>query len=157
MKALVYNGPHDVAVETVPDPRIEADDDVVLRITSTAICGSDLHLFRGKVPGMEKGDVLGHEFMGIVEETGKAVTKLKKGDRVVVPFTISCGECWSCRNQLFAACETTNRGEKAKDPKGVKPGCGMFGYTHQYGGYDGGQAEYARVPKADVGALRIPD
>uniref|UniRef100_UPI0040397B79 zinc-dependent alcohol dehydrogenase n=1 Tax=Variovorax sp. BK018 TaxID=3450241 RepID=UPI0040397B79 len=157
MKALTYRSAHDVAVENVPDPVLQADDDVVLRVTATAICGSDLHIFRGKIPAMESGDILGHEFMGIVEETGRGVTRLKKGDRVVVPFTIACGQCFFCNKSLFAACETTNSGRGAiLNKKNVRPGAGLFGYSHLYGGYPGGQAEYVRVPKADVGPLVIP-
>jgi len=157
MKALTYRSAHDVAVENVPDPVLQADDDVVLRVTATAICGSDLHIFRGKIPAMESGDILGHEFMGIVEETGRGVTRLKKGDRVVVPFTIACGQCFFCSKSLFAACETTNSGRGAiLNKKNVRPGAGLFGYSHLYGGYPGGQAEYVRVPKADVGPLVIP-
>lgn len=157
MKALTYQSAHNVAVETVPDPVLQADDDVVLRVTATAICGSDLHIFRGKIPAMESGDILGHEFMGIVEETGRGVTRVKRGDRVVVPFTISCGQCFFCSKSLFAACETTNTGRGAIiNKKNVRPGAGLFGYSHLYGGYPGGQAEYVRVPKADVGPLVIP-
>lgn len=157
MKALTYQSAHNVAVETVPDPVLQADDDIVLRVTATAICGSDLHIFRGKIPAMESGDILGHEFMGIVEETGRGVTRLKRGDRVVVPFTISCGQCFFCSKSLFAACETTNTGRGAiLNKKNVRPGAGLFGYSHLYGGYPGGQAEYVRVPKADVGPLVIP-
>lgn len=157
MKALTYRSAHNVAVETVPDPVLEADDDIILRVTATAICGSDLHIFRGKIPGMEAGDILGHEFMGIVEETGRGVTQLKRGDRVVVPFTIACGECFFCSRSLFAACETTNSGRGAiLNKKNVRPGAGLFGYSHLYGGYSGGQAEYVRVPRANVGPLTIP-
>lgn len=158
MKALTYQGAHDVRVETVPDPALEADDDILLRVTATAICGSDLHLYRGKVPGMQDGDILGHEFMGVVEDVGRGVTKLRKGDRVVVPFTISCGDCFFCERSLFAACETTNPGRGAiLNKKEIRPGAGMFGYTHLYGGYSGGQAEFVRVPKGNVGPLKIPD
>ncbi|MDM0085568.1 zinc-dependent alcohol dehydrogenase [Variovorax sp. J31P179] len=157
MKALTYHSSKDVRVETVPDPVIEQDDDIVLRVTATAICGSDLHIFRGKIPGMESGDILGHEFMGIVEETGKGVTAIKKGDRVVVPFTIACGECFFCNRTLFAACENTNPGRGAiLNTKNVRSGAGLFGYSHLYGGYAGGQAEFVRVPKANVGPLVIP-
>ena len=158
MTALTYPGAHDVRVETVPDPTIEADDDILLRITATAICGSDLHLYRGKVPGMKDGDILGHEFMGIVEETGPAVKNVAKGDRVVVPFTISCGDCWFCQKSLYSACETTNPARGALlNKKDLRSGAGMFGYTHLYGGYPGGQAEFVRVPKGNVGPLKIPD
>lgn len=158
MKALTYHGSRDVRVETVPDPVLYGDDDIILRITATAICGSDLHIFRGKIPDMRAGDILGHEFMGIVEDAGPGVTRLRKGDRVVVPFTISCGDCLFCRQQLFAACETTNPGRGAiMNRKGIRPGAGLFGYSHLYGGYPGGQAEFVRVPKANVGPLLIPD
>ena len=158
MKALTWQGAHDVRVENVPDPTIRDAEDILLRITATAICGSDLHLYRGKVPGMQDGDVLGHEFMGIVEEVGPGVRRLKRGDRVVVPFTISCGQCFFCEKQLYSACETTNPGRGAiLNKKDVRSGAGMFGYTHLYGGYAGGQAEYVRVPKADVGPLKLPD
>ena len=157
MKALTYHGSKDVRVETVPDPVLIEDDDIILRVTATAICGSDLHLYRGKVPGLKDGDVLGHEFMGIVEDTGRGVTRLKRGDRVVVPFTISCGDCFFCKRTLFAACETTNPGEgMLMNGKGILKGAGMFGYTHLYGGYPGGQAELVRVPKANVGPLLLP-
>jgi threonine dehydrogenase-like Zn-dependent dehydrogenase len=157
MKALTYQGAHRVRVETVPDPVLVEDDDILLRVTATAICGSDLHLYRGKVPGLKDGDILGHEFMGIVEETGRGVTKVRRGDRVVVPFTISCGECFFCGQALFSACETTNPARGAiLNKKDIRSGAGMFGYTHLYGGYAGGQAEYVRVPKGNVGPLRLP-
>ena len=158
MKALVYHGSKDVRVDTVPDPAITDADDVILRVTATAICGSDLHLYRGKVPGMKHGDILGHEFMGIVEDVGCGVTKLKKGDRVVVPFTIACGHCYFCDKDLYGACENTNPGRGAiLNKKNVRSGAGLFGYTHLYGGYAGGQAEYVRVPHANVGPLKLPD
>lgn len=158
MKALCYHGARDVRVETVPDPMLQANTDILLRVTATAICGSDLHLYRGKVPGMRDGDILGHEFMGIVEETGSAVKNLRRGDRVVIPFTISCGECWFCEKSLYAACETTNPDRGAiLNRKNIRSGAGMFGYTHLYGGYPGGQAEYVRVPHADAGPLLIED
>lgn len=157
MKALTYHSSKDVRVENVPDPILEQDDDIVLRVTATAICGSDLHIYRGKIPGMNSGDILGHEFMGIVEDTGRAVTALRKGDRVVVPFTIACGQCYFCNKTLFAACETTNPGRGAiLNKKNVRSSAGLFGYSHLYGGYAGGQAEYVRVPKANVGPLVIP-
>lgn len=157
MKALTYHGSRDVRVETVPDPVLSEGDDIILRVTATAICGSDLHIYRGKIPGMESGDILGHEFMGIVEETGPGVTHLKRGDRVVVPFTIACGSCYFCNKTLFAACETTNPGRGAiVNKKSLRSGAGMFGYSHLYGGYAGGQAEFVRVPKANVGPLVIP-
>ncbi len=157
MKALTYHGSKDVRIETMPDPILLNDDDIILRVTATAICGSDLHLYRGKVPGMKDGDVLGHEFMGVVEDTGPGVTKVKRGDRVVVPFTISCGDCFFCQRKLFAACETTNPGKGGlMNGKGILKGSGMFGYTHLYGRYPGGQAELVRVPKANVGPLVLP-
>ncbi len=158
MKALTYQGANDVRLDNVPDPLLLADDDLILRVTATAICGSDLHLYRGKVPGLMEGDVLGHEFMGVVEEVGPAVDAVSVGDRVVVPFTISCGDCFFCEKAEYAACEATNPGPTLLvNGKHLRPGAGMFGYTHAYGGYAGGQAEYVRVPKANVGPLKIPD
>lgn len=157
MKALTYHGTRDVRVETVPDPRIEFPDDIVLRVTAAAIGGSDLHVYRGKVPGTQIGDILGREFMGVVEETGVGVNRLARGDRVVVPFTIACGSCYFCDKQLYAACEntTSHRGPIATK-KGPRPGAGTFGISHLYGGYPGGQAEYVRVPCANVGPLKLP-
>ncbi len=156
MKAVCWYGKEDVRVENVPDPKIQDPRDAILRITSTAICGSDLHLYGGFIPEMRKGDVLGHEFMGIVEETG-AESTLKKGDRVVVPFDISCGACWYCRRTLFSLCQQTNPdAEKLAKLYGY-PGAGLFGYSHLYGGYPGGQAEYVRVPYSDVGPLKVPE
>jgi len=158
MRALTWHGTQDVRIDNVRDPSIEDADDIIVRVTATAICGSDLHLYRGKVPGLEDGDILGHEFMGIVEEKGPGVTGLELGDRVVVPFTISCGDCFFCNRELFACCETTNPARGAiVNPKGVRPGAGMFGYTHLYGGYAGGQAEFARVPMASTGPILVPD
>jgi threonine dehydrogenase-like Zn-dependent dehydrogenase len=158
MRALTYHGSKDVRVETVPDPTIVQPDDIVIRVTATAICGSDLHLYRGKIPEVRSGDILGHEFMGVVEATGSAISSLKQGDRVVIPFVIACGECFHCRLEEFAACETTNTGKgAAMNQKGIKPPAALFGYSHLYGGVPGGQAEYVRVPHADVGALKIPD
>lgn len=157
MRALVYHSAHEVKVDTVPDPVLQQADDIILRITATAICGSDLHLYRGKVPGLRAGDILGHEFMGEVVEAGPAVTTLAHGDRVVIPFVIACGDCFFCARQLYAACETTNPARGAiLNKKQLRPGAAMFGYTHLYGGVPGGQAEYARVPKANVGPIRIP-
>ncbi|HEY9238145.1 MAG TPA: zinc-dependent alcohol dehydrogenase [Burkholderiaceae bacterium] len=157
MKALTYHGSKDVRVETVADPSLVASDDIVLRVTATAICGSDLHIYRGKIPMMETGDILGHEFMGIVEDVGSAVVNVRRGDRVVVPFTISCGACFFCKRTLFAACETTNTGRGAiMNKKDTRPGAALFGYSHLYGGIAGGQAELVRVPHANVGPLVIP-
>jgi threonine dehydrogenase-like Zn-dependent dehydrogenase len=155
--ALTYHGAKDVRVDRVPDPTIEDPQDIILRVTATAICGSDLHIFRGKIPTMEDGDILGHEFMGVVEDTGAAVTDLAVGDRVVVPFVIACGECFFCQRELFAGCETTNPGPgMAMNKKSTRPGAGLFGYSHATGGYGGGQAELVRVPKANVGPIKIP-
>jgi len=155
MKALCWHGTNDVRVDTVPDPKIADSGDVIVRITSTAICGSDLHLYDGFMPTMQEGDVLGHEPMGVVEEVGKGVTKLRKGDRVVVPFTISCGACWFCQRQMFSLCDTTNpNAEIAKKAMGQSPAA-LLGYSHMLGGFAGGQAEYLRVPYADVGAIKI--
>ena len=156
MRALLYHSAHDVRVESVPDPIIQEADDIILKVTATAICGSDLHLYRGKIPATKAGDILGHEFMGVVVETGPGVKRLKKGDRVVVPFVIACGQCFFCDQHLYAACETTNPDRGAiMNGKGIRSGAAMFGYSHLYGGMPGGQAEYVRVPKADVGPIRI--
>lgn len=158
MQALTYQGAKDVRVENVPDPQIEDPQDIILRVTATAICGSDLHIYRGKIPDMKDGDILGHEFMGVVEEAGSGVTRLERGDRVVVPFTISCGTCFFCEKELYAACENTNPGRGAiLNKKQALPGAGLFGYSHLYGGYSGGQAEYVRVPCANVGPLKVPN
>ena len=158
MLALTYHGSHDVRVETVSDPVLVESDDIILKITATAICGSDLHLYRGKMPELKDGDILGHEFMGVVVDAGSKVSKLKKGDRVVVPFVIACGQCFFCEKQLFSACETTNPDRGAiMNKKRVRSGAALFGYTHLYGGLPGGQAEYVRVPKANVGPIKIPD
>ena len=155
MKALCWHGAGDVRVDTVPDPKIENPTDAVIKITSTAICGSDLHLFDGYQPTMEKGDVLGHENMGDVVAVGSAVRNLKVGDRVVVPFTISCGSCWFCQKTLFSCCDTTNPNAAiAAKAMGHSP-AGLFGFSHMLGGYSGGQAEYLRVPHADVGPIKI--
>lgn len=156
MKAAVWMGPRDVRVETVPDPKILNPQDCIVRITSTAICGSDLHLYNGYIPTMEKGDILGHEFMGEVVEIGRAVKTLKVGDRVVVPFPIACGKCLNCSGHLFATCENSNPNAwMAEKLWGYSP-AGIFGYSHLTGGYAGGQAQYARVPFADVGPIKIP-
>ena len=155
MRALCWHGKEDVRVDTVPDSKIEDPRDVVIRVTSTAICGSDLHLYDGYMPTMEPGDILGHEPMGIVVEVGSAVKKLKKGDRVVVPFTISCGTCWFCKRTEFSLCDTSNpNAEIARKAMGQSP-AGLFGFSHMLGGFAGGQAEYLRVPYADVGPIKI--
>ncbi|MEV4718801.1 zinc-dependent alcohol dehydrogenase [Micromonospora noduli] len=149
MKALTWQGKRDVRVEEVPDPRIEEPTDAIVKITSTAICGSDLHLYEVLGPYLKPGDVLGHEPMGIVEEVGSEVTGLKPGDRVVVPFNIACGSCWMCERQLYAQCETTQVTSEGK-------GASLFGYTSLYGSVPGGQAEYLRVPQAQFGPIKIP-
>jgi threonine dehydrogenase-like Zn-dependent dehydrogenase len=157
MKALVWHSSEDVRYETAPDPTIQEPTDVIIRVTSTCICGSDLHLYDGYMPGMEPGDVLGHEPMGIVEEVGAGVTKLKPGDRVVVPFTISCGSCWFCQHGLYSLCDRSNPNkEMAAKIMGHSP-AGLFGYSHLLGGFPGGQAEYLRVPYADIGPVKVPD
>lgn len=158
MKATRWYGKHDVRVEDVPDPTIQHPRDAIVRITSTAICGSDLHIYDDYIPTMEKGDILGHEFMGIVEETGAENTSLKRGDRVVVPFQISCGQCYFCRRMQTALCDTTNpEGADVMKKMYGRVAAGLFGYSHMYGGYSGGQAQYARVPCADFGAFKVPD
>ncbi len=157
MKALCWHGKHDVRCETVPDPSIEHPRDAIIKVTSCAICGSDLHLFDGFMPGMESGDILGHEFMGEVVEVGADNQKLKVGDRVVVPFTICCGECEQCRRGNFSVCERSNRNKDVADKVFGHTTAGLFGYTHMTGGYAGGQAEYVRVPFADVAPVKIPD
>lgn len=157
MRALTYHGSHDVRVETVADPVMLADDDIILRVTATAICGSDLHLYRGKIPQVKDGDIFGHEFMGEVVDAGSAVTRVSKGDRVVVPFVIACGSCFFCAMNLHAACETTNPGRGAiLNKKQIPSGAALFGYSHLYGGLPGGQAQYVRVPKANVGPMKVP-
>jgi threonine dehydrogenase-like Zn-dependent dehydrogenase len=157
MKALCWHGTHDVRVDTVPDPEIQNPSDAIVKITSSAICGSDLHLYDGFVPTMKAGDVLGHEPMGEVVEVGADVNKLKKGDRVVVPFTISCGKCFFCEKQMFSLCDNSNpNAEIARKVMGQSP-AGLFGYSHMLGGFAGGQAEYLRVPFADVGPVKVPE
>ena len=157
MKAVCWNGANDVRVETVPDPKITNPRDAIIKITSTAICGSDLHLYDGFIPTMQKGDIMGHEFMGEVVELGSAVKNVKVGDRVVVPFTIACGSCFFCNRDLWSLCDNSNpNGWLAEKLMGHSPS-GLFGYSHIFGGYAGGQAEYDRVPFADVGLFKIPD
>ena len=144
-------------VDNVPDPKILNPRDAIIKITSTAICGSDLHLYDGVMPTMEKGDIVGHEFMGEVVEMGSGVSNLKKGDRVVVPFTIACGNCFFCQHSLTSLCDNSNpNGQIANQMYGHTPS-GLFGYSHLLGGYAGGQAEYARVPFADIGPMKVPD
>jgi threonine dehydrogenase-like Zn-dependent dehydrogenase len=157
MKAVCWEGKKNVQVLSVPDPSIINPRDAILKITSTAICGSDLHLYDGYVPTMEKGDILGHEFMGEVVELGSGVKNLKKGDRVVVPFTIACGNCFFCKRDVWSACDNSNPNAATTATLYGFSGSGLFGYSHMMGGYSGGQAEYARVPFADVGPVQIPD
>ncbi|MBB5751533.1 zinc-dependent alcohol dehydrogenase [Prosthecomicrobium pneumaticum] len=157
MRALCWHGKGDIRCDTVDDPTIEDDRDVIIRVTSCAICGSDLHLMDGYMPTMESGDVLGHETMGEVVEVGRGHTKFKVGDRIVVPFNISCGDCYFCRKQLFSLCDRSNpNAAQAAKMMGHSP-AGLFGYSHMLGGFWGGQAEYMRVPYADVGPLKVPD
>ena len=155
MKALCWHGTGDVRVDQVPDPKIEDPRDAIIRITASGICGSDLHLFDGFMPTMESGDILGHEPMGEVVEVGSDITNLKKGDRVVVPFVIACGSCFFCQKKLYSCCDTSNpNAEIARKAMGHSP-AGLFGFSHMLGGFSGGQAEYLRVPFADVGPLKI--
>jgi threonine dehydrogenase-like Zn-dependent dehydrogenase len=157
MRANCWMGKTSLEVQNVPDPKILNDRDAIVKVTSTAICGSDLHLFDGYIPTMKKGDILGHEFMGEVVEVGRGVGNLKVGDRVIVPFTISCGDCLSCQAGLYSLCENSNPNAGiAEKLMGYSPAA-LFGYSHMLGGYPGGQAEYARVPFADVGPLKIED
>jgi threonine dehydrogenase-like Zn-dependent dehydrogenase len=157
MKALVWHGKQDIRCDTIPDPEIEHSTDAIIKVTSCAICGSDLHLFHNLIPAMMPGDVVGHEMMGEVVETGSDVSKLKKGDRIVVPFTISCDECEQCRRGNFSLCERTNRKKDLADKVFGHTTAGLFGYTHLTGGYQGGQAEYLRVPYADGTHIKVPD
>jgi len=157
MKALVWHAANDVRVEQVPDPTILNPRDAIVKITSTAICGSDLHLLNGYIPTMQAGDILGHEFMGEVVEVGKANKKLRAGDRVVVPFTIACGHCFFCQKELWSLCDNSNPNAWMAEKLYGHSTAGLFGYSHMTGGYAGGQAEYARVPFADVGPLKVPD
>ena len=157
MKALCWYGKNDVRVMNVPDPEILNPHDAIIKVTSTAICGSDLHLYNGYIPGMEKGDILGHEFMGVVVALGSECKKLKIGDRVVIPFTIACGNCFFCQKKLFSLCDNSNPNAMIVEKLYGFSGSGLFGYSHLYGGYAGGQAEYVRVPFADVGPIKIPD
>lgn len=157
MKALTWHGKADIRCETVPDPVIEDGRDAIIRVTACAICGSDIHLYDHVIPTLEKGDVLGHESMGEVVEVGRDNKTLKVGDRVVVPFTISCGECFFCRQGFYSGCERSNPNKgMAEKMWGYSP-AGLFGYSHLVGGYAGGQAEYLRVPYADVGPIKVPE
>jgi threonine dehydrogenase-like Zn-dependent dehydrogenase len=157
MRALCYHGKQDIRCDSVPDPKIEDPRDAIVKVTSCAICGSDLHLYDGFVPGMMNGDIMGHEFMGEVVEVGAGNGKLKVGDRVVVPFTICCGECDQCRRGNFSVCERTNPNKSIADKVFGHTTAGLFGYSHLTGGYPGGQAEYVRVPYADVAPVKVPD
>lgn len=157
MKAVCWQGKGDVRVENVPDPVILNPHDIIIKITATAICGSDLHLYDGYIPTMQAGDILGHEFMGEVVDVGREVKTLNKGDRVVIPFNIACGNCFFCQHDLWSLCDNSNpNASMAEAMYGFSP-AGLFGYSHLFGGYAGGQAEYARVPFADTGALKIPE
>jgi len=157
MKAVCWYGKHDVRVKDVPDPQILNPRDAIIKVTTTAICGSDLHLYNAYIPTMEPGDILGHEFMGEVVEVGSAITKLKVGDRVVVPFTIACGNCFYCKKGLWSACDNSNPTPEIAETLYGYSGSGLFGYSHMMGGFAGGQAEYVRVPFADVGPMKVPD
>ncbi|WCS25634.1 glutathione-dependent formaldehyde dehydrogenase [Methylobacterium sp. NMS14P] len=158
MRALVWHGTEDIRCDTVPDPKIEDDRDAIIKVTACAICGSDLHLYDHFMPGMEKGDVMGHEFMGEIVETGKGINGvLKKGERIVVPFTIICGECDQCKRGFFSVCERSNRNKDIADKAFGHTTAGLFGYTHLTGGYQGGQAEYVRVPFADKTHIKVPE
>src|SRR3978361_2008648 len=150
MKALTWQGNQNVEITDVPDPQIQEPTDAIIRVTSTAICGSDLHLYGVLGPYLKPGDVLGHEAMGVVQEVGAEVTHIAPGDRVVIPFNISCGHCWMCERKLFAQCETTQVREQGK-------GASLFGYTSLYGAVPGGQAEYLRVPQAHFGPIKVPE
>src|SRR3954469_2447262 len=150
MRAVAWHGTHDVRVDTVPDPAIEHPTDAIIRVTSTGICGSDLHLYEVMGPYLDAGDVLGHEPMGIVEEVGDDVEQINPGDRVVIPFNISCGSCWMCDQKLYSQCETTQVRDQGK-------GAALFGYTKLYGQVPGGQAELLRVPQAHFGPIKVPE
>ncbi|WII71498.1 zinc-dependent alcohol dehydrogenase [Bdellovibrio sp. 22V] len=156
MKAVCWEGTKNVQVQTVPDPHILNPRDIIVKITSTAICGSDLHLYDGVIPTMQKGDILGHEFMGEVVELGPKVNNLRVGDKVVVPFNISCGHCFFCTRKEFSLCDNSNPKPELAEKVYGHGGAGLFGYSHMYGGYAGGQAQYARVPFGDVGPLVVP-
>jgi threonine dehydrogenase-like Zn-dependent dehydrogenase len=157
MRAVTWHGRHDMRVETVPDPELLRPRDAIVKVTSTAICGSDLHLYDAFIPTMRGGDIIGHEFMGEVVELGTEVRNLSIGDRVVVPFPIACGNCWYCRNELWSLCDNSNPHAPLAELFFGESPSGIFGYSHLMGGYAGGQAEYVRVPYADVGPMKVPE
>jgi len=157
VRAVTFQGKGNMQVDTVPDPKIINPRDSIVQITSTCICGSDLHLYDGYIPTVEHGDIMGHEFMGVIVETGSAVKNLKVGDRVIVPFTIACGECYYCKQGLHSLCDNSNPNASMAEAMYGFSAAGLFGYSHLFGGYAGGQAEYARVPFSDVGCFKIPD
>jgi threonine dehydrogenase-like Zn-dependent dehydrogenase len=157
MRALCWNGINDLRVETVPDPEIVNPRDAILRVTSSSTCGSDLHFIDGYLPGMRAGDIIGHEFMGIVEDVGPEVKRVKKGDRVVVPSFVCCGECWFCQHDLWSCCDNTNPNAELQDPLLGHPTAGVYGYTHFFGGYAGSHAQYVRVPHADHDCFPVPE
>ncbi len=157
MKAVVWHGPKDIRVDTVRDPEIVNPRDIIVRVTATAICGSDMHFYNGIMPMMKPGDIVGHEFMGIVEEVGPSITNVRKGDRVVVPFTISCGNCEPCLRERWSLCDNSNPNASIAERLYGYSCAGLYGYTHLFGGYSGGQAEYVRVPFADMGPIKVPD
>ncbi len=157
MRALCWNGVNDLRVETVPDPEVTNPRDAILKVTMTTTCGSDLHFIDGYLPSMREGDIIGHEFMGEVVEVGKEVTKVKRGDRVVVPSFISCGRCWFCDHDLFSLCDNTNPNPELQEPLFGYPTAGIYGYTHAFGGYAGSHAEYIRVPHADTDCFLVPE
>jgi threonine dehydrogenase-like Zn-dependent dehydrogenase len=157
VKAVCWEGTNDIRVERVPDPMLLNPRDAIVRVTSTAICGSDLHLMDGFIPTMEPGDILGHEFMGEVVDVGRGVRNLRKGDRVIVPFPIACGQCYFCTNDMWSSCDNSNPQPSKSETLYGYPASALFGYSHMMGGYAGGQAEYVRVPYADVGPFRVPD
>ena len=157
MKAICWYGKKDVRVENVPEPKLISKRDAIVKTTLTAICGSDLHLYHGVIPSMKAGDILGHEFMGEVVEVGTEVPNLKKGDRVVVPFCIACGNCYFCQHKMTSLCDNSNPNAAMADKLYGSSGAGLFGYSHMFGGYAGGQAQYVRVPFADVGPMKVPD